>query len=58
VSYEKAMLLASRDEAFKATVYAMNTLLVQKGVYTQNEFQNVFVQWVEKEEAKKVRVRR
>jgi hypothetical protein len=33
-------------------------LLVHKGVYTQNEFQNVFVQWVEKEEAKKVRVRR
>jgi hypothetical protein len=58
VSYEKAMLLASRDEGFKATVYAMNTLLVHKGVYTQNEFQNVFVQWVEKEEAKKVRVRR
>ena len=58
MSYEKVMLLASRDEAFKATVYAMNTLLVHKGVYMQNEFQNVFVQWVEKEEEKKVRVRR
>jgi hypothetical protein len=52
------MLLASRDEAFKAAVYAMNTLLVHKGVYTQNEFQNVFVQWVKKEEAKKARARR
>jgi hypothetical protein len=58
VSYEKAMLLVSRDEAFKATVYAMNTLLVHKGVYSQDEFQKVFVQWVKKEEAKKARLRR
>jgi len=57
LSYEKAMLLASRDEAFKATVYAMNTLLVHKGIYTQDEFQKVFVEWVEKEEAKKARAR-
>jgi len=55
LSYEKAMLLASRDEAFKATIYAMNTLLVHKGIYTQDEFQKVFVEWVEKEEAKKAR---
>ena len=58
MSYEKAMLLVSRDEAFKATVYAMNTLLVHKGVYSQDEFQKVFVQWVKKEEAKKARLRR
>ena len=58
MSYEKAMLLASRDEAFKATVYAMNTLLVHKGVYTQVEFQKFFVEWVKKEEAKKARTRR
>ena len=58
LSYEKAMRLASRDEAFKATIYAMNTLLVHKGIYTQGEFQKVFVEWVEKEEAKKARARR
>jgi hypothetical protein len=57
MSYEEAMGLASRDEAFKATVYAMNTLLVHKGIYAQDEFQKVFVEWVEKEESKKARAR-
>jgi hypothetical protein len=47
--FEEAFAAASRDEGFKATVYAMNTLLVHKGVYTQEEFQVVFVEWVEKE---------
>jgi len=32
LSYEKAVELATRDEAFKATIYAMNTLLlINKG---------------------------
>lgn len=53
MSYEKAMRLASRDDAFKATVYAMNTLLIHKGIYTQEEFQKLFVEWVKKEESKK-----
>lgn len=47
--FEEALAAASRDEGFKATVYAMNTLLIHKGVYTQDEFQAVFVEWVEKE---------
>jgi hypothetical protein len=51
------MRLASRDEAFKATIYAMNTRLVHKGIYTPGEFKKIFVEWVEKEEAKKARVR-
>jgi hypothetical protein len=55
MSYEKAMRLASRDEAFKATVYAMNTLLIHRGIYTQEEFQQLFVEWVKKEESKKGR---
>jgi hypothetical protein len=55
MSYEEAMRLASRDEAFKATVYAMNTLLIHRGIYTQEEFQQLFVEWVKKEEAKKGR---
>jgi hypothetical protein len=53
--YEEAMKLASRDEAFKATVYAMNSLLIQKGIYTQNEFEHLFSEWVKKEESKKAR---
>ncbi|MGC2530916.1 MAG: hypothetical protein WA639_24485 [Candidatus Acidiferrum sp.] len=57
MSYEEAMHLASRDEAFKATVYAINTLLIHKGIYTQDEFQQLFVEWVKKEEAKKTRPR-
>lgn len=53
MSFEEALLLASRDEGFKATVYAMNTLLIQKGIYTQSEFQALFVEWIEKEQRRK-----
>jgi hypothetical protein len=49
MSFDEAIEVASRDESFKASVYAMNTLLIQKGVYTQAEFQVFFVEWVEKE---------
>jgi hypothetical protein len=49
MSFEEALAAASRDEGFKATVYAINTLLIRKGVYTQEEFQSFFVEWVEKE---------
>jgi len=53
MSYEEALSLASRDEAFKATIYAMNTLLIHRGIYTQEEFQRLFVEWVRKEDRKK-----
>ena len=49
MSFEEALQIASRDEGFKATVYAMNTLLIHKGIYTRAEFERVFVEWVEKE---------
>jgi hypothetical protein len=55
MSYEQAMERATRDEGFKATVYAMNSLLLLKGVYTHEEFQQLFVEWIEKEERKKAR---
>jgi len=55
MSYEEAVERASRDDAFKATVYAMNTLLIHKGIYTANEYRQLFVEWVEKEERKKER---
>jgi hypothetical protein len=58
MSFEEALALASRDEGFKATVYAMNTLLIHKGIYTQEEFQALFVEWVEKEQRRKKRVDR
>jgi hypothetical protein len=53
MSFEEALVVASRDEGFKAAVYAMNTLLIHKGIYTQEEFQTLFVEWVEKEQRRK-----
>lgn len=51
MSYEEALELLSRDERFKATIYAMNTLLIHKGIYTQEEFQQRFVEWAQKQQA-------
>jgi hypothetical protein len=53
MSFEQAIEIASRDERFKATVYAINSLLIQKGIYTQEEFDRLFVEWVEKETRRK-----
>ncbi|HEY6770216.1 MAG TPA: hypothetical protein VI386_36200 [Candidatus Sulfotelmatobacter sp.] len=58
MSFEEALAVASRDEGFKATVYAMNTLLIHKGIYTQEEFQTLFVEWVVKEQRRKAPVPR
>jgi hypothetical protein len=52
MSYENALDILSRDDRFKATVYAMNSLLIHKGIYTQQEFQQLFVEWAFKEESK------
>jgi hypothetical protein len=49
VSYEEILECLSRDERFKATVYAMNTLLIHKGIYTQKEFQQLFIEWASKQ---------
>jgi len=53
MSFEEALQIASRDERFMATVYAMNTLLIHKGIYTQEEFERLFVEWTRKEQRKK-----
>ncbi|MEQ1473429.1 MAG: hypothetical protein ABLQ96_06395 [Candidatus Acidiferrum sp.] len=55
MSFEEALRSASRDERFMATVYAMNSLLIDKGVYTAEEFEQVFIEWVDKELSKKAR---
>ena len=55
MSFEDALKVASRDERFMATVYAMNTLLIQKGIYTTEEFESIFVEWINKEQRKKDR---
>jgi hypothetical protein len=48
ISFEEAMERSSRDDRFRATVYAMNTLLVQKGIYSPEEFELQFRQFAEK----------
>jgi hypothetical protein len=58
MSFEEALAIASRDESFKATVYAINTLLIHKGIYTQEELQTLFAEWVEKEQKRKAPVSR
>jgi hypothetical protein len=48
ISFEAAMEKLSSDERFRATVYSMNTLLVQKGIYSPEEFEFQFRQFAEK----------
>jgi hypothetical protein len=42
MTFKEAFELMGKDEAFRATVYAMNTLLIAKGVYAADEFENLF----------------
>ena len=49
MSFEEALESLSTDERFKATVYAMNSLLIQKGVYTPQEFECLFAEWAKKQ---------
>lgn len=49
MSFDQAMERLSRDDRFRATVYAMNTLLVQKGVYSPEEFEFQFRQFAQKQ---------
>ncbi|HEV2991942.1 MAG TPA: hypothetical protein VG759_26130 [Candidatus Angelobacter sp.] len=53
IEYEEALEKLSQDEAFKATVYAMNTLLIQKGFYSAEEFRFQFRQSAQKQLRKK-----
>lgn len=47
MSFKEAFALMGREESFRATVYAMNTLLMQKGVYTADEFEALFCEHAE-----------
>ena len=55
MSFEEALDLLSRDERFHATVYAINSLLISKGIYTREEFQTLVKEWAAKEARKKAR---
>jgi hypothetical protein len=52
LSFDEALKVASREERFMATVYAMNTLLIQKGIYPAEKFESFFIEWVSKEQSK------
>src|SRR5712664_89108 len=39
----KALAILARDDRFKSTIYAINTLLIHKGIYSQRKFQQHFV---------------
>jgi hypothetical protein len=42
MTFNESYELMGRDESFRATVYAMNTLLIKKGIYTSKEFEQLF----------------
>jgi hypothetical protein len=44
-TFREAMSVLSREERFMATVSAMNTLMIQKGIYTTEELEAYYVQW-------------
>lgn len=56
-SMQEAVKLLSREERFMATVAAMNTLLIEKGVYTQQEFDEIFCDWAQAQTSKPKRRR-
>jgi hypothetical protein len=45
ISFDDAIEILSREERFMGTVYAMNSLLIHRGVYTQQEFDALFCRW-------------
>lgn len=47
MTFNEAIDLLDSEERFKATVYAMNTLLIQKGIYSPEEFEFFFSQHAE-----------
>jgi hypothetical protein len=48
IGFDEAMDRLSREERFRATIYAINTLLVQKGIYSPEEFELQFRQFAQK----------
>ena len=49
IEYEDAFAQLTEGQRFRATVYAMNTLLLAKGIYTAEEFRFQFRQSAQKQ---------
>jgi hypothetical protein len=45
MTFDESFNLMGREESFRATAYAMNTLLIKKGVYTSREFEQLFCEY-------------
>lgn len=56
MTYKRALEKLSREDRFRATVYAMNSLLILKGAYSRVEFQHLFAEWATKELRKKTKI--
>jgi len=55
INYDDALARLTEEQRLRATVYAMNTLLIAKGVYTAEEFRFQFRQSAQKQLRKKKR---
>jgi hypothetical protein len=55
IDYEDALEQLTEEQRLRASVYAMNTLLIAKGVYTAAEFRFQFRQSAQKQLRKKKR---
>ena len=47
LTFKQALTELSREERFMGMVSAMNTVLIQKGVYTKEEVEAYYCQWAE-----------
>jgi hypothetical protein len=53
IDYDDALAQLTEEERLRATVYAMNTLLIAKGIYSAEEFRFQFRQSAQKQLRKK-----
>jgi hypothetical protein len=53
INYEDALAQLTEEQRFHATLYAMNTLLLAKGIYTSQEFRFQFRQSAQRQLRKK-----
>lgn len=55
MTFDEAIRSLTRVKRFMATVYAMNSLLLQKKVYGRLDFERLFIEWSQKEQRRKRR---
>ena len=55
MTYEQATKRLNRIERFMATVYAMNSLLLEKKIYPGRDYERLFVEWTAKELRRRAR---